>query len=73
MTKIYKYIFMFENKGESVGVTMPHPHAKIYGYSVVPKRIEGGLSNSKNILRMWRVPRNVTNLKGGKLEELGNQ
>lgn len=42
-----KYIFMFENKGEPVGVTMPHPHGQIYGYSVVPKRIAEELSNSK--------------------------
>ena len=38
---------MFENKGEPVGVTMPHPHGQIYGYSVVPKRISEELSNSK--------------------------
>ena len=43
-----KYIFMFENKGEPVGVTMPHPHGQIYGYSVVPKRISEELKNSKN-------------------------
>ena len=42
-----KYIFMFENKGEPVGVTMPHPHGQIYGYSVVPKRIDEENSNSK--------------------------
>lgn len=41
-----KYIFMFENKGEPVGVTMPHPHGQIYGYSVVPKRIQEELKNS---------------------------
>ncbi len=45
-----KYIFMFENKGEPVGVTMPHPHGQIYGYSVVPKRINEELSNSKKYL-----------------------
>ncbi len=45
-----KYIFMFENKGEPVGVTMPHPHGQIYGYSVVPKRIAEELSNSKKHL-----------------------
>ncbi len=45
-----KYIFMFENKGEPVGVTMPHPHGQIYGYSVVPKRIKEELSNSKKHL-----------------------
>ena len=35
-----KYIFIFENRGEVVGVTMPHPHGQIYGYSFIPKRIE---------------------------------
>jgi len=45
-----KYIFMFENKGEPVGVTMPHPHGQIYGYSVIPKRIAEELSNSKKHL-----------------------
>lgn len=31
---------LFENRGEVVGVTMPHPHGQIYGYSVIPKKIE---------------------------------
>ena len=35
-----KYIFIFENRGEAVGVTMPHPHGQIYGYSYLPKKIE---------------------------------
>ena len=35
-----KYIFIFENRGELVGVTQPHPHGQIYGYSVLPKKIE---------------------------------
>ena len=35
-----KYIFIFENRGELVGVTQPHPHGQIYGYSVMPKKIE---------------------------------
>ena len=38
--KNIKYIFIFENRGELVGVTQPHPHGQIYGYSVVPKKIE---------------------------------
>ena len=33
-----KYVFIFENQGELVGVTMPHPHGQIYGYSYVPKK-----------------------------------
>lgn len=34
-----KYVFIFENRGEVVGVTMPHPHGQIYGYPFVPKKI----------------------------------
>lgn len=41
-----KYVFIFENRGEVVGVTMPHPHGQIYGYSVVPKKIELELQSS---------------------------
>lgn len=42
-----KYVFIFENRGEAVGVTMPHPHGQIYGYSVVPKKIQLELNSSK--------------------------
>lgn len=42
-----KYVFIFENRGEVVGVTMPHPHGQIYGYSFIPKKIELELEASK--------------------------
>lgn len=42
-----KYVFIFENRGEMVGVTMPHPHGQIYGYSFVPKKLELELASSK--------------------------
>ena len=35
-----KYVFIFENRGEVVGVTMPHPHGQIYGYSFIPKKLQ---------------------------------
>jgi UDPglucose--hexose-1-phosphate uridylyltransferase len=35
-----KYIFIFENRGDIVGVTMPHPHGQIYGYPFIPKKLE---------------------------------
>lgn len=35
-----KFIFIFENRGEVVGVTMPHPHGQIYGYPFIPKKVE---------------------------------
>ncbi len=41
-----KYILIFENRGEVVGVTMPHPHGQIYGYSYIPKKIELELQSS---------------------------
>ncbi len=31
-----KYVFIFENKGEAVGVTLHHPHGQIYAYPFVP-------------------------------------
>lgn len=42
-----KYVFIFENRGEVVGVTMPHPHGQIYGYSYIPKKIELELESCK--------------------------
>jgi UDPglucose--hexose-1-phosphate uridylyltransferase len=42
-----KYIFVFENKGEEVGVTMPHPHGQIYGYPFVPLKISTELDACK--------------------------
>ena len=42
-----KYVFIFENRGEMVGVTMPHPHGQIYGYSIIPKKIELELESCK--------------------------
>ncbi len=35
-----EYVFIFENKGEAVGVTLPHPHGQIYAYPFVPPRLE---------------------------------
>jgi UDPglucose--hexose-1-phosphate uridylyltransferase len=35
-----KYVFIFENRGELVGVTMPHPHGQIYAYPFIPKKLQ---------------------------------
>lgn len=42
-----KYILEFENRGEEVGVTMPHPHGQIYGYSVMPLKIQTELNSCR--------------------------
>lgn len=31
-----EYVFVFENKGEAVGVTLHHPHGQIYAFPFVP-------------------------------------
>jgi UDPglucose--hexose-1-phosphate uridylyltransferase len=43
-----KYVLIFENRGDVVGVTMPHPHGQIYGYSVMPKKLELELAASSS-------------------------
>ena len=32
------YVFIFENKGEAIGVTLHHPHGQIYGFPFIPPR-----------------------------------
>ncbi len=34
-----KYVFIFENRGREVGVTLEHPHGQIYAYPYVPQKI----------------------------------
>ena len=34
-----KFVFIFENKGEAIGVTLHHPHGQIYGYPFIPPRL----------------------------------
>jgi UDPglucose--hexose-1-phosphate uridylyltransferase len=31
-----KYVYIFENRGEQVGVTLHHPHGQIYAYPFIP-------------------------------------
>lgn len=35
-----KAVFPFENRGEEIGVTLPHPHGQIYAYPFVPPRLD---------------------------------
>lgn len=41
------YVFEFENKGEVIGVTMPHPHGQIYAFSFIPPKIRTELDSAK--------------------------
>ncbi len=40
------YVFIFENKGEAIGVTLHHPHGQIYGFPFIPPRVERELEQS---------------------------
>jgi len=42
-----KYAYIFENRGEVVGVTMPHPHGQAYAYPFVPRIIRDELLGAK--------------------------
>jgi UDPglucose--hexose-1-phosphate uridylyltransferase len=52
-----KCIFIFENKGEAIGVTLHHPHGQIYAYPFIPPRIERELDQCKSY--MERTGRNL--------------
>ncbi|AZO94410.1 galactose-1-phosphate uridylyltransferase [Halocella sp. SP3-1] len=41
------YVFIFENKGEEVGVTLEHPHGQIYAYPFIPPKIKRELDSSR--------------------------
>lgn len=44
------YVYIFENKGEEVGVTLEHPHGQIYAYPFIPPVIKKELDSSKEYL-----------------------
>jgi UDPglucose--hexose-1-phosphate uridylyltransferase len=46
-----KQVFVFENRGEAVGVTMPHPHGQLYGYPFVPLKLQVELESC----RLWHA------------------
>lgn len=42
-----QYVFIFENKGKEIGVTLPHPHGQIYAYPFIPPIIETELASCR--------------------------
>jgi UDPglucose--hexose-1-phosphate uridylyltransferase len=41
------YVFVFENRGESVGVTLHHPHGQIYAYPEIPPTAAQELASAR--------------------------
>lgn len=50
-------VFIFENKGEAIGVTLHHPHGQIYAFPFIPPRIAKELEQCKAY--MERTGRNL--------------
>ena len=41
-----EYVFIFENKGKEIGVTLNHPHGQIYAYPFIPPKVAIELAGS---------------------------
>lgn len=41
------YVMVFENTGEAIGVTMPHPHGQIYGFAYYPPLVSIELDSAR--------------------------
>ena len=46
-----EYVFIFENKGKEIGVTLSHPHGQIYAYPFIPPVIETELASCRRHLK----------------------
>lgn len=42
-----RYVLLFENKGDAVGVTLHHPHGQIYGFPFIPPTIAAELDSAQ--------------------------
>jgi UDPglucose--hexose-1-phosphate uridylyltransferase len=50
-----EYVFIFENRGAEVGVTLHHPHGQIYAYPDVPARVARRLERARRHLAAHRT------------------
>ncbi len=41
------YVFIFENKGRAIGVTLDHPHGQIYAFPYIPPYIQTELASEQ--------------------------
>jgi UDPglucose--hexose-1-phosphate uridylyltransferase len=53
-----KYVYIFENRGEQVGVTLHHPHGQIYAYPFVPPVAAAELRKTSGGCLQCRLVRN---------------
>ena len=41
-----EHVFVFENRGREIGVTLPHPHGQIYAFPFVPPKVQRMLTRA---------------------------
>ena len=46
-----RYVYIFENRGEEIGVTLSHPHGQIYAYPFVPPVVQRELKAEAKHMR----------------------
>jgi UDPglucose--hexose-1-phosphate uridylyltransferase len=46
-----QYVYIFENTGVAIGVTMPHPHGQIYALPFIPPLVARELDTASDYLR----------------------
>jgi UDPglucose--hexose-1-phosphate uridylyltransferase len=46
-----EYVYIFENTGVAIGVTMPHPHGQIYSFPFIPPIVERQLTSAADHYR----------------------
>ena len=44
---LIQHVYVFENTGVAIGVTMPHPHGQIYSFPFVPPLVQRELDGAK--------------------------
>lgn len=49
-----RYVFIFENRGKEIGVTLTHPHGQIYAFPFIPPHVELEHAQSE---RWWNAVR----------------
>jgi UDPglucose--hexose-1-phosphate uridylyltransferase len=42
---LVRYVYIFENKGEAIGVTLHHPHGQLYAFPYIPPKLERELES----------------------------
>jgi UDPglucose--hexose-1-phosphate uridylyltransferase len=46
-----EYVFIFENRGKEIGVTLTHPHGQVYAFPFVPPHVERELNAARRYQR----------------------